>query len=190
LKTQRRHLALQLLTVARIPLAVLFVLDCLYLKKAEDQFFIGLVLLLCIEASDFLDGRIARRFGLESEFGATLDPFSDSLSRLLVYWGLAQQKLVLAAVPLIMAVRDLTVAYCRIVLARHGRSVKANFSGKLKAVVQAAGAFIAWLFPLIQLECSSAVLRGLSWIVILCTAYSSLEYLGSAWQALPRESDR
>ena len=42
-----------------------------------------------IELTDALDGAIARARGVTSELGATLDPLTDSMSRLIVYWTLA-----------------------------------------------------------------------------------------------------
>ena len=115
-----------------------------------------LILLLVIEFTDLYDGIIARKFDLVSEAGATLDPYADSVSRLIIYWALAAQGLVLWYVPLIMALRDITVAYSRIVMAQNNRTVSAKKSGKLKATVQAIGAFFALLGPLSRLEANVA----------------------------------
>ena len=69
-----------------------------------------------------------------STWGAALDPYMDSFSRLIVYWTLACAGLVTPLVPLVMALRDVTVAYCRIFLARAGHTVAANWSGKIDSV--------------------------------------------------------
>ena len=135
---------------------------------------------LC-DVSDVLDGVLARRKGLVSEWGAMLDPLADSVSRLIVYWALAVSGMVLPFVPLVMAVRDIVVAYARIVLTRSGRSVAAKLSGKLKAWTQAIGAPVAIL--------ASLYIAGdwpghaVSWIVAGVTAVSAIEYVKAALQA-------
>ena len=104
-----------------------------------------LVLVLLIEFTDALDGYCARRFGVVSRLGRMLDPYMDSISRLIVFWTLASAGLCLAIVPLLMAIRDITCAYARIALSMSGRDVSARITGKIKAVVQgfAAGLLVS-----------------------------------------------
>lgn len=175
-----RYLFVQLLTVARVPLAILMASLLILLDSPSNSVrWLMAVLLLAGEITDALDGILARKWGVQSEFGAMLDPYADSVSRFIVYWALAQVSLALAVVPLVMALRDITVAYCRIMLVRKGRSVKANFSGKAKAVVQCVGAFCLLLSPLLP-SGQSAIVQGVSWLVIVATAASSLQYIRSA----------
>jgi phosphatidylglycerophosphate synthase len=84
-------------------------------------------------------------------------------------------------VPLVLAVRDVTASYCRIVWVRSGKSAGARISGKVKAIVQAAGAFLLLLSPLYVPLISNwvpkvAVLEVVSWCVILVTAWSGCDY--------------
>ena len=132
-----RFFVVFLLTVSRGPLAVSFAVLFLTVGPGWTRIVLGLFLLAAMELTDLLDGFVARRFGVVTEWGAALDPYMDSFSRLTVYWTLACAGLILPLVPLVMAVRDVTVAYCRIFLARAGHTVAANWSGKFKAVVQA-----------------------------------------------------
>ena len=105
----------------------------------------GLALVLVIEFTDAFDGYCARRFGVVSRLGKMLDPYMDSVSRLIVFWTLARSERCLAIVPLLMAIRDITCAYARIALSMSGRDVSARITGKIKAVVQgfAAGFLVA-----------------------------------------------
>jgi len=173
------------LTLARIPLAIVFAVVYLTLTDPAHRtprMVIALVILALIELTDFLDGFLARRMKATSEWGAMLDPYADSFSRLVVYWTLAQANAALAAVPLVMALRDVTVAYCRVTLARGQQSVKANWSGKTKAAVQGATAFaIVIVIGLADSPASAArVTAVLSWIVMLTTAASAIEYVRAA----------
>jgi CDP-diacylglycerol--glycerol-3-phosphate 3-phosphatidyltransferase len=171
---------LQLMTLGRIPIAVLFLVVLVYGQETTFTLIINLFLLLIIEFTDLYDGIIARRFQLVSESGATLDPFADSVSRLIVYWALATKGLVIAYVPLVMALRDITVAYSRIVLAQNKRTVSAKKSGKMKASVQAVGAFLALLGPYYWGFIGRWSFYVLSWIIITVTFLSTIEYVKDA----------
>ena len=183
-KEEKRHrqgyFLLQLMTLGRIPIAVLFLVILTYGGEATFALVFNLILLLIIEFTDLFDGKLARRYGLVSESGATLDPFADSVSRLIVYWALATKGLVILYVPLIMALRDITVAYSRIVLAQNKRTVSAKKSGKLKATVQAIGSFLALLGPYYWEPIGRWSFYALSWIIITVTFLSAIEYVKDA----------
>jgi len=140
-----------------------------------------------MELSDVFDGLMARRLGVVSEWGAMLDPYADSFSRLVVFWTLASAGYVLWITVLVMALRDVTVSYCRVTLTRHGCTVKAKRSGKIKAIVQAvagllivmAPAFEIWIAPWI----GPWIYPALSWLVVLVTAASAVEYIAAALSA-------
>ena len=177
------HLLVQTLTAVRIPLAIAFAL-CLLRAGSELWWLLTcLVLLLLQEASDVLDGALARRLGVVSRWGQVFDPFADSVSRLIVYWALAQAGLALAVVPLVMAIRDVTVAYSRLVASDHGGQVAARLSGKIKAWVQGLGALSLTAAPLLPWAGDSAPL-AVSWIVLLVTAGSAVEYVYGAIHAV------
>lgn len=187
IKNSHGYILLQSITLVRIPIAVLFLVVLLYGKETTLTLGLNFMLLLIIEFSDLFDGKIARRFGLVSESGATLDPFADSVSRLIVYWALATKGLVIFLVPLVMALRDITVAYSRIVLAQNDRSVSAKKSGKLKATVQAIGSFLALLGPYYWDYTGRWVYYALSWVIITVTFLSSIEYVKDALSSSPRK---
>jgi CDP-diacylglycerol--glycerol-3-phosphate 3-phosphatidyltransferase len=181
------YILIQSITLARIPLSILFMIVLLVNKKGFFWLVISLVLLLLIEATDAFDGKIARRFNLVSEYGATLDPYADSISRLIVYASLASQNLVLLLVPLSMAIRDITVAYSRILLAQKNLSVSARISGKVKAIVQATGSIIALLGPYYWSHVGFWSFYVVSWVIITVTLLSSIEYIKDAVLAIRQE---
>ena len=181
------YFLIQSITLARIPLAVLFMIILIANKNGAFSLLLPLILLLLIETTDAFDGKIARRFNLVSEYGATLDPYADSISRLIVYASLASQNLVLLLVPLAMALRDITVAYSRILLAQKNLSVSARISGKIKATVQATGSFIALLGPYYWSHVGFWSFYVVSWIIIVVTLLSSIEYIKDAILAIRQE---
>jgi CDP-diacylglycerol--glycerol-3-phosphate 3-phosphatidyltransferase len=166
----------QALTVVRIPLCI--AVASLLLIFGTDIWVLATctVVLAAAELTDMLDGMLSRKLGVTSEIGATLDPYADSVSRIIVYWGLACAGLANVGVPLVLAVRDVTASYCRIAWVRSGKSAGARISGKVKAIVQAAGAFLLLLSPLYVHVTGSWVPEVISWCVIAVTAYSGCDY--------------
>jgi len=88
-------LLLQVLTLFRIPLAIIFAVS---LNNSDQmtpvRILMCLILIGLIELSDLLDGYLARRMGIVTEWGAMLDPYADSISRLIMYWGFANSGMV------------------------------------------------------------------------------------------------
>lgn len=179
-KNRNHFLVVLLLTVLRGPLAVSFAVLFLTVGPGWGRVVAGLFLLAAMELTDALDGTIARRFGVTTEWGAALDPYMDSFSRLIVYWTLACASLVTPVVPLVMALRDVTVAYCRIFLARAGHTVAANWSGKTKAVVQGATAMVIVGEPVYRPLLGAWLAPVGAWFVVCVTAVSAVQYVKEA----------
>lgn len=174
--TAWRVLLVQCLTLVRIPLAAAFAVALLRWPDATGTVVVGTVILALIEASDALDGFLARRLGAVTQWGAMLDPYADSVSRITLYWALAAAGLTFMVVPLVMALRDVTVAYCRIIWTRAGRGVSAQTSGKIKAIVQGAGAFFLLDAALVFGTSAGAVREVTSWLVLAATLLSLVDY--------------
>jgi len=178
-KTARR--VAMTITVLRLPIVALFFL-WVYTTHPPEGFFTALVLLALVEITDMLDGGVARRFGGTSELGAAMDPWSDSISRLTVYSALACVGLTSFALPIVMAMRDITVSYTRIITVSHGGSAGAYLGGKVKAWVQGVGAFALLSSP--ALDWSNGVQSAISWTVGVVTVLSMTEYIAGVFRVL------
>ena len=183
-------LLLQIVTLARIPAAFIFCVVLLFTERTTLTVVVCIALLLLVETTDMVDGHLARRYDLASEWGAMLDPYADSISRLVVFWTLAQDNLVLVFVPLVMALRDITVSYCRIALTRRGRTVSARWGGKAKAWIQGTAGVMAYCQPILWgagTEYGQGdfgwTLPAISWIVAVSTAASAIQYVQAALSA-------
>ena len=176
----RMFLAMQIITLVRIPLALAFAGVLLSMEHTSSVLAVCLGLVILIEFTDFIDGTLTRRNGLVTEWGALLDPYADSISRLIVYWALANAGLVSFFTPLAMALRDVTVAYSRILLIKHGQSGSARLGGKIKAEVQGIGAVLAVLGPMYWDWTGMWTIQAISWTVAVVTLASSIEYIRDA----------
>ena len=142
------------------------------------EYGIALVVFLTVALSDLLDGFIARRFGLTSTLGATLDPIADKLSMfiatvLLAFHGLLPIWLAAAIVLRDIAIVGGVLAY----RARFGKlEMKPTFLSKVNTFIEftvllivmatAAGAFDA-----------RAVLPAIFAVVFATVVASGLQYV-------------
>ena len=66
------------LTLARIVLVPVFLL-LLYIENIPFRFFFALIIFVVASITDLLDGKIARKYGLVTDFGKFLDPLADKI---------------------------------------------------------------------------------------------------------------
>ena len=137
--------------------------------------------------TDMLDGKIARKYNLITDFGKLMDPLADkcmvfgAMLGILVYCDTLRPVFVWAAF-LVMA-RELAVTSLRLLAAASGGEViAAAFLGKAKTVTQIVSILTILLEPLIPCPFLQAYLP-LSWITIaamvIMTVWSGVDYFRS-----------
>jgi len=142
-------------------------------------FPVALVLFCLASATDALDGKIARKRGLVTNFGKIMDPLAD---KILVYSALClfiESDLIKAWMLIIILAREFIVAGMRTVAASEGRVLAAGMSGKIKTVLQMV-AVIVYLFGLSVPSISGKVImiaNVIFWASLVMTIYSGTEYV-------------
>jgi len=107
---------------------------------------IALVTLMLSGLSDYLDGKIARRFGLESRLGQLLDPFADRLYIATTLFGLAWRDIIPWWLVWALVGREVLLAAVLWWVKRHGQvGLPVHFVGK------AATFNLLYAFPLLLL---------------------------------------
>jgi CDP-diacylglycerol---glycerol-3-phosphate 3-phosphatidyltransferase len=176
------------LTVARIFMSPIFLLLYLYFEQLGIPLivlpWILIGLLSLTELSDLFDGFLARRRNQVTDLGKVLDPMADSIFRLSVLLtftqGFVQIPLLLVSV---FFYRDTMISTLRTVCALKGVTLAARLSGKIKAGIQAACAFVILIFmiPYSLGLLSLGMLRSISFYSVLIaasyTVFSGLEYI-------------
>lgn len=140
------------LTIARIVLTpfllALLMMDSLWGRMS------ALLLFIIAAISDYLDGQLARRYGVGSRLGRFLDPFADKVLVLGVFATLAV--LLPASVPwwavLIIALRDIVVTGLRTWAEANDRSLRTLPMAKLKTALQ-----LLFLFTMVTLLAAEQV---------------------------------
>lgn len=91
-----------------------------------------LYILICV--TDFLDGWVARRFNLVTDFGKVLDPLADKIL-VLVFLPLLEMQAISSFPVFIILAREFAIMAVRIVSAKDGTIIAANLSGKIKTAI-------------------------------------------------------
>lgn len=136
------------------------------------------ILVATLELTDLVDGLLARRLGVTSDFGRLFDPYCDSVSRLIVFFGLAAAGRGEYWLVLVMAVREISQAYLRMSAIRKGTVVAARLSGKAKAALQGLSALALVSGPLWwKEEWAGGIVLTLVILVASVTVLSFFDYL-------------
>ena len=127
---------LTLIRIAATPFFLLF-----YWLDTTWSLFVCLFIYIIFEVTDFLDGNIARRSNMISDFGKLMDPFADSISRFTVFLCFLSSDLAPVWIIAIFFYRDVFVSVVRVFSIKEGVVVAARKSGKTKAWVQGVAIF-------------------------------------------------
>lgn len=121
------------LTILRILMIPVFVV-LFYVTAIPINYILSAIVFTLAAATDFLDGYIARKYNMVTDFGKFLDPIADKVlvsTALIVLLGLLHTWYVAICVALIMA-RELIISGFRLVAAGKGMVIAADKSGKIK----------------------------------------------------------
>ncbi|MDE6666247.1 MAG: CDP-diacylglycerol--glycerol-3-phosphate 3-phosphatidyltransferase [Ruminococcus sp.] len=188
---------LTLLRVCLIPFFLLFVY-----WKLPFHYLIALVIFAAASITDALDGKIARKRNLVTNFGKFLDPLADKvlvIAALTVFVELPEINM--GAVPLIIiSAREFMVSGLRLLAADSGIVVAAGMWGKLKTAFTMVSIVVAlaWLsvcydfsFDIagsVRNAVDNAVIPALIWISTVLTIISGGIYLKGYWHLI--DSDK
>ena len=124
--------------------------------------------------TDYLDGHIARKRGLVTDFGKFIDPVADKLLNLSAMVMLTRTTLLPQWVVIVILARELCVDGLRMVAVGQGKVIAAGWLGKVKTVSQIV--LVLWLL-LTQCSVTSNLVSALiaGWVVII-TLWSGVDY--------------
>ena len=163
------------LTLLRICLIPVFVI--LMLSQINNFFLIACIVFMVASITDFLDGRIARKHNLVTDFGKFMDPLADKLLVLSALICMLDYDLVAGWMVIIIVARELTVSILRAIAADNGKVIAASGGGKIKTTSQ----MIAIIFLLIGANFSNDIILLIGtvamYIATIFTLYSGIDYL-------------
>ncbi len=163
------------LTILRILMIPFFVVFLLWDLKIPGQNWIALTIFVVASLTDLLDGKIARKYNMVTNFGKFMDPLADKLlvcSALICFIAIDR---IPTWVVLIIIWREFIISGFRLVASDNGIVLAAGMSGKIKTVCQMIMTILlmihwdyTWFFVLEQIFIYASVFM---------TVYSLMDYL-------------
>ena len=162
---------LTILRVLMIPFFVLFML--MDITGAADK-WIAVALFVIASLTDFLDGYIARKYNLVSNFGKFMDPLADKLLVCAAMICLVEMGLIPAWVVIIIMSREFIISGFRLIASDNNVVIAASYWGKFKTVFQMVMIclMIANLGGVFDI-----VTKVVMWIAVALTIISLVDYL-------------
>ena len=159
------------LTIARV-IAVPFFIGAYF-----SWYLLAFIIFVAASLTDMLDGKIARKYNLVTNFGKIMDPLAD---KVLVYSAICLMipVYVPAWMLIIILAREFTVAGMRTVAASEGIVIAAGMSGKIKTVLQMIAVCLLLLVPAFPLFIPLwYIAQAFLWASLIMTVYSGVEYV-------------
>ena len=150
--------------------------------------WLALIVFAAASITDALDGKIARKYNLITNFGKFMDPIADKLLTHTAFILLCAMGRLNVAACIIFIAREFVVSGLRLVAVEQGHVIAAGMSGKIKTVLQMILALVLTVLPSLTafaqwLLGMGAVIAVLSNLLMLAAAamtlYSMVEYV---WQ--------
>ena len=169
------------LTILRVILIPFFVVFMLFdITGAADK-WIALVIFCVASLTDMLDGKIARKYNLVTNFGKFMDPLADKLLVCTALICLTSMNRLKVIVVLVIIAREFIISGFRLVASDNGIVIAASYWGKFKTVSQMA-LIIVLIMDLGGVW--NVVGTVLTWVALLLTVVSLIDYIAKNKQVL------
>ncbi len=161
---------LTILRVCMIPFFLIFMLGKFDGTWAK---WVALIIFVVASLTDLLDGKIARKYNLVTNFGKFMDPLADKLlvgAALISFVELGQ---VPAWIVIVIISREFIISGFRLIAADKGIVMAAGMSGKLKTVCQ----MVMIVVVIANIPCFEIVETILIYASLILTIVSMCDYL-------------
>ena len=135
--------------------------------------WIALGIFIVASLTDMLDGKIARKYNMITNFGKFMDPLADKLLVNLALIGLMMLGKANIWLVMLIIARDFIISGFRLVAAEKGVVIAASIWGKVKTAAQ----MVMVCFLIADIERIAFVGIVLQWLVCILTLFSLIDYL-------------
>lgn len=165
---------LTLVRVGMVPLCVAAIL----INSIPGHFYIAMFLFISAALTDILDGAIARKQGLVTDFGKLMDPLADKVLVISAMICLTYLGLISPVATIVVVARELMVTSLRLVAASGGKVIAADGWGKAKTWCQDVTIpFIMFAGALPMYPFLMSIGKVMVIIMAVITVYSGINYM-------------
>ena len=132
--------------------------------------WVALAIFIIASLTDMLDGKIARKYNLVTDFGKFADPLADKMLVTAAMLWFVENGQMPAWALLIVICREFAVSGLRMIASDKGRVIAAGWSGKVKTASTMVCIVVMFL-PIPFILNTVCV-----WVITLTTLYSGVEY--------------
>ena len=169
------------LTTLRVILIPFFVFSLLYRGGEEVLFrYVAAAIFIVASLTDLLDGKIARKYGLVTNFGKFMDPLADKLLVCSALICLTELKQLPAWMVIVIISREFIISGFRLVASDNGIVIAASYWGKFKTTFQ----MIAVILLIFNIPALAVVTQICVWIALALTVISLVDYLVRNWRVI------
>lgn len=163
------------LTLFRVFLIPVFVVLYLVGWRSQEMRLAAALVFIAASLTDLLDGKIARKYNLITDFGKFMDPLADKLLVVSALICLIVSGQVYAWIVIIIVAREFTISGFRLIASDNGIVIAANYWGKFKTVFQ----MLMVIVKVLAFEKVYWTILGdiLMWIALALTVISLITYL-------------
>ena len=161
------------LTVLRVLLIPFFVLFTLVDLVPGYSKYIAVLIFIAASLTDLLDGKIARKYNLVTNFGKFMDPLADKLLVCAALICLVSEELLPAWMVIIIISREFIISGFRLVASDNGVVIAASYWGKFKTTFQ----IVMICLMIADLEPLILITQIVMWVALALTVISLVDYL-------------
>lgn len=169
------------LTIFRVILIPFFVFFMLAPYFPDNGKYIAVAIFIIASLTDMLDGKIARKYNLVTNFGKFMDPLADKLLVCSAMICLVATGQLASWIVIIIISREFIISGFRLIAADNGIVIAASYWGKFKTVSQMA-LIIVLIMDLGGVW--NVVGTVLTWVALLLTIVSLIDYIAKNKQVL------
>ena len=160
------------LTMFRVILIPFFVLFMLVDITSVDK-WIALAIFIIASLTDLLDGKIARKYNLVTNFGKFMDPLADKLLVCSALICLVEMAKLPAWMVIIIIAREFIISGFRLIASDNGVVIAASYWGKFKTTFQ----MVMICLLIADIEAISVITSVIVWAALILTVVSLIDYL-------------
>ena len=172
------------LTIFRVILIPFFVVFMLAPICPGYANYIAVAIFIVASLTDLLDGKIARKYNLVTDFGKFMDPLADKLLVCAAMICLIETGQLAAWIVIVIISREFIISGFRLVAADNGVVIAASYWGKFKTTFQ----MISVILLIVRIPALTVLTQICVWTALVLTVISLVDYIAKNHKVLTEGS--